>query len=116
MTSTANALGGDVPEWELCDGLALSTGDTGTVGLGKTLVNEPKSFPGELWALVKRTLRALWNARGGGLYACGYVVTFAWLEIKRKALHRCQRAEMLRQPTDPQPSRHGRRDVGRELA
>lgn len=53
-----------------------------TVGLGKTLVNEPKSFPGELWLVLKRFLRTLWNARGGGLYACGYLVTFVWLEIK----------------------------------
>jgi hypothetical protein len=54
----------------------------GTVGLGKTLVNEPKSFPGELWLVLKRFLRTLWHARGGGLYACGYVVTFVWLEAK----------------------------------
>lgn len=53
-----------------------------TVGLGKTLVNEPKSFPGEFWLVLKRALRTLWNARGGGLYACGYVITFIWLEIK----------------------------------
>jgi len=53
-----------------------------TVGLGKTLVNEPKSFPGELRLVVKRFLRTLWNARGGGLYACGYLVTFVWLEIR----------------------------------
>jgi small-conductance mechanosensitive channel len=53
-----------------------------TVGLGKTLVNEPKSFPGELWLVLKRSLRTLWDARGGGLYACGYVIAFVWLEIK----------------------------------
>lgn len=53
-----------------------------TVGLGKTLVNEPKSFPGELGTILKRWLRSLWNARGGGLYACGYLVTFLWLEVK----------------------------------
>jgi len=52
-----------------------------TVGLGTTLVNEPKSFPGEIWRVVKRALRRLWNARGGGLYACGFVVAFVWLEI-----------------------------------
>lgn len=52
------------------------------VGLGKLLVNDPKSFPGELWLVLRRFLRTLWNARGGGLYACGYVVTFVWLEIR----------------------------------
>ena len=54
----------------------------GTVDLGKMLVNEPKSFPGELWVVLRRSLRTLWNARGGGLYACGYVITFVWLEIR----------------------------------
>ena len=53
-----------------------------TVGLGKTLVNEPSAFPGELGRVLKRWLQTLWNARGGGLYACGYVVTFVWLEVK----------------------------------
>lgn len=53
-----------------------------TVGLGRILVNEPRSFPGELGVVLKRFLRSLWNARGGGLYACGYVVTFVWLEVR----------------------------------
>ncbi|MEX0976945.1 MAG: hypothetical protein WDZ50_07605 [Woeseia sp.] len=51
-------------------------------GLGTTLVNEPRAFPGETGRFLKRSLRKLWHARGGGLYACGYVVTFIWLEIK----------------------------------
>ncbi len=51
-------------------------------GLGTVLVNEPRAFPGETGRVLKRSLRKLWNARGGGLYACGYVVTFIWLEIK----------------------------------
>lgn len=50
--------------------------------LGTMLVNEPRAFPGETSRLLKRSLRKLWNARGGGLYACGYLVTFIWLEIK----------------------------------
>ena len=37
---------------------------------------------GELGTILKRWLRSLWNARGGGLYACGYLVTFLWLEVK----------------------------------
>ncbi len=52
------------------------------LGLGTTLVNEPRAFPGETGRLLKRSLRKLWHARGGGLYACGYVITFIWLEIK----------------------------------
>jgi hypothetical protein len=50
--------------------------------LGKTLINEPRSFPGELLKLVKRSLRTVWDARGGGLYACGFLVTFVFLEIR----------------------------------
>lgn len=55
------------------------------IGLGQLLVNEPRAFPGELWRTMKRSLRSLWNARGGGLYACGFVVTFVWLEVKTVA-------------------------------
>jgi hypothetical protein len=49
--------------------------------LGKVLANEPKAFPGELLKLVRRSFRTVWDARGGGLYACGYVLTFIWLEV-----------------------------------
>ena len=30
---------------------------------------------------LKRAFRAVWSARGGGLYACGFLITFLWLEI-----------------------------------
>ena len=30
---------------------------------------------------LKRAFRAVWSARGGGLYACGFVLTFLWLEV-----------------------------------
>ncbi len=30
---------------------------------------------------LKRAFRAVWAARGGGLYACGFVLTFLWLEV-----------------------------------
>ena len=52
------------------------------IALGHILVNEPKSFPAALLRLVRRSLRTVWDARGGGLYACGFVVTFVFLEIK----------------------------------
>jgi len=32
--------------------------------------------------LGKRFARNIWDVRGGGLYASGYVLTLAWLEIK----------------------------------
>ena len=50
--------------------------------LGLTLKDEPQSFPGELLGLIRRSLRTVWDARGGGLYACGFVVTFVFLEIR----------------------------------
>jgi hypothetical protein len=49
--------------------------------LGQTLVKEPRRFPRELLNVLRRSFRTVWDARGGGLYACGYVVTFIWLEI-----------------------------------
>jgi hypothetical protein len=51
------------------------------VSLGQILANEPKRFPGALLTLIRRSFRTVWDARGGGLYACGYVLTFLWLEI-----------------------------------
>ncbi len=51
-----------------------------TANLGRLLVTEPRAFPGELGRALKRFVRTLWHARGGGLYACGFVVTFLWLE------------------------------------
>ena len=50
--------------------------------LGQTLANEPKRFPRELLNVLRRSFRTVWDARGGGLYACGYVFTFLWLEIR----------------------------------
>lgn len=50
--------------------------------LGKTLIDEPRSFPEELLKLVKRSIRTVWDARGGGLYACGFLVTFVFLEVR----------------------------------
>jgi hypothetical protein len=50
--------------------------------LGRTLKNEPRAFPGEVLRLIRRSIRTVWDARGGGLYACGFVVTFVFLEIR----------------------------------
>lgn len=49
-------------------------------GLGRVLVQEPRAFPGAAQRTFKRFVRGLWEARGGGMYACGFVVTFLWLE------------------------------------
>jgi hypothetical protein len=50
--------------------------------LGVTLRDEPKAFPAQILELVRRSVRTIWDARGGGFYACGFVVTFVWLEIR----------------------------------
>jgi len=47
-----------------------------------TLVQRPREFPAALLVLGKRFARNIWDVRGGGLYASGYVLTLAWLEIK----------------------------------
>ena len=51
-----------------------------TANLGHVLVTEPRAFPAAFGRVLKRFVRTVWNARGGGLYACGFVVTFLWLE------------------------------------
>jgi hypothetical protein len=51
-------------------------------GLGRTLVEEPRSFPRQVKLHLLKWARATWNARGGGFYACGFVVTFLYLEIR----------------------------------
>lgn len=49
--------------------------------LGRVLVTEPRSFPSAMWLVVRRWIRKVWDARGGGLYACGFVVAFVGLEF-----------------------------------
>ena len=34
-----------------------------------------------MWIVIRRWIRKVWDARGGGLYACGFVVAFVWLEF-----------------------------------
>lgn len=52
-----------------------------TASMGALLVNEPKSFPAASLQIFKRAFRTVWHARGGGLYACGFFLTFVWLEF-----------------------------------
>ncbi len=49
--------------------------------LGRLLAKEPRAFPGALVQVIRRSVRTIWDARGGGYYACGFVLTFIWLEI-----------------------------------
>lgn len=38
-------------------------------------------IPDQAQGLFKRWARSVWEVRGGGLYALGFIVTFSWLEI-----------------------------------
>ena len=55
--------------------------------LGDTLTSldevrrNPRSAPGKAHGWFRRWFRKLWEIRGGGLYALGYIVTFAYLEV-----------------------------------
>ncbi len=51
-------------------------------GLVETLAKRPREFPSALFELIKHFLRNIWDVRGGGLYACGFIITLVWLEIK----------------------------------
>jgi hypothetical protein len=77
---------GEQPQPEKKKRRSLVTGArehlTTVYGLGRTLVEEPRSFPSQLKGEFLKWARATWNARGGGFYACGFVVTFVFLEIK----------------------------------
>ncbi len=48
--------------------------------LGETLVKEPRAFPKKTAHAMRPWFRKIWKARGGGLYACGFVLTFVYLE------------------------------------
>lgn len=48
--------------------------------LSETLVREPKAFPRQTATTFRPWFRKVWKARGGGLYACGFIVAFIYLE------------------------------------
>ena len=50
--------------------------------IGRALKDEPKALPGEVGSIFRRSFRRVWDARGGGLYAVGFVITFVFLEVK----------------------------------
>jgi hypothetical protein len=50
--------------------------------LGDDLVNRPRVLPGKAHNWFRRWFAKIWKLRGGGLYACGYAVTFIVLEIR----------------------------------
>lgn len=50
--------------------------------LGDDLVNRPGVLPGKAHGWFRTWFAKVWKIRGGGLYACGYAVTFLVLEIR----------------------------------
>ena len=49
--------------------------------LAAVLFTGPREFPHALGQAFRRGFRAVWDARGGGLYAVGFFVTFLWFEL-----------------------------------
>ena len=49
--------------------------------LGNTAVNTPRQLPSHVGGLLRRSLRTMYKARGGGFYASGFVVCFVILEL-----------------------------------
>lgn len=50
--------------------------------IGDDLVNRPGVLPGKAHGWFRTWFAKVWKVRGGGLYAVGYALTFAYLEIR----------------------------------
>lgn len=50
--------------------------------LGSTAINAPRELPSRLSAKMRRSLHTMYAARGGGLYAVGFVISFVILEVQ----------------------------------
>ncbi|MDH3547008.1 MAG: hypothetical protein OEN22_07895 [Gammaproteobacteria bacterium] len=48
---------------------------------GSDIVNRPGVLPGKAHGWFRRWFAKIWRVRGGGLYAVGYALTFAYFEI-----------------------------------
>ncbi|MDX1499589.1 MAG: hypothetical protein R3176_06815 [Woeseiaceae bacterium] len=49
--------------------------------IGDDLVHRPGVLPGKAHGWFRTWCKRVWQVRGGGLYALGYVVAFVYLEI-----------------------------------
>jgi len=50
--------------------------------ISQDIVTQPGVLPGKAHGWFRRWFGRVWKVRGGGLYACGYVATFIFLEIR----------------------------------
>lgn len=51
-------------------------------GLVDILAKRPAELPSALGKLLRHFVRNIRDLRGDGLYACGFIIALAWLEIK----------------------------------
>jgi hypothetical protein len=49
---------------------------------GDDLLNRPGVLPGKAHGWFRTWFAKIWRVRGGGLYAVGYALTFAYLEVR----------------------------------
>lgn len=50
--------------------------------VGDDLINRPGVLPGKAHGWFRTWFAKVWKVRGGGLYAVGYALTFAYLEVR----------------------------------
>ena len=50
--------------------------------IGDDLVHRPGVLPGKAHGWFRTWFGKVWKVRGGGLYAVGYAITFAYLEVR----------------------------------
>lgn len=50
--------------------------------LGDDIVHRPGVLPGKAHGWFRTWFGKIWRVRGGGFYALGYALCFAWLELK----------------------------------
>lgn len=50
--------------------------------LGDDIVNRPGVLPGKAHGWFRQWFAKVWRVRGGGLYACGFAVSFVFYEIR----------------------------------
>jgi hypothetical protein len=53
--------------------------------LGRTAVQQPRDVPQKVGGMLGTSVRKMYVARGGGFYACGFVITFVLLEARTLA-------------------------------
>lgn len=62
-------------------GRRLGEGARALGALGGDIVKRPGVLPGKAHGWFRTWFAKVWKVRGGGLYAVGYAVTFAYLEV-----------------------------------